>query len=111
MKLDIRSDGGIFVAKPLGEHLDFETVGIFRREIESVGGSGNKVVLDMSELQFVDSSGLGALLSLLRRLSSEGGDLRLAGVTPSVAALLQLVRLDQIIGMYESSDEAIRSFR
>ena len=111
MKLDITTDGGIYVVKPLGEHLDFETVGVFRREVDSLGGSGNRVVLDMSELQFVDSSGLGALLSLLRRLSSEGGDLRLAGVTPSVAALLSLVRLDQIIGIHESSEEAVRSFR
>jgi anti-sigma B factor antagonist len=111
MKLETSTVAGIALVKPIGEHLDYENVEEFRRQMGEVLSAATEVVLDMSQLQFVDSSGLGAILSSLRRLSSEGGDLRLAGVNPSVAALLQLVRLDQIIGIYESSEAAVRSFQ
>ena len=111
MKLELHVDSGVSVVRPVGEHLDYETVGEFRRELEQKLQGQERVVLDMSSLQFVDSSGLGAILSLLRRLTAGGGDLRIAAVTPTVAALLQLVRLDQIIGIYDSSEEAVRSFR
>jgi anti-sigma B factor antagonist len=104
-------NSGVALVTAIAEHLDFENVNAFRREMDHVLSEATEVVLDMRQLRFVDSSGLGAILSSLRRLSSSGGDLRLACVTPEVAALLQLVRLDQIIGIYESSEEAVRSFR
>ncbi len=111
MKLETTMNSGVALVTAIAEHLDFENVNAFRREMDHVLSEATEVVLDMRQLRFVDSSGLGAILSSLRRLSSSGGDLRLACVTPEVAALLQLVRLDQIIGIYESSEEAVRSFR
>jgi anti-sigma B factor antagonist len=110
MNLDTKDLGNVRVVTPQSEHLDFENVGDFRRQMDEIVAEVNRVVLDMGNLEFVDSSGLGAILSLLRRLSAEGGDLRIAGVSPTVAALLQLVRLDQIIEVYETSQEAAQSF-
>lgn len=111
MNLEVMNEAGVSVVRLASHHLDFENVVEFRRAMDEILGEADEVVIDMSSLEFVDSSGLGAILSAVRRLSSRGGDLRLAGVTPSVAALLQLVRLDQIIQIYETSDEAVRSFQ
>jgi anti-sigma B factor antagonist len=65
------------------------------------------VVLDMSALNFVDSSGLGALLSCLRAMNGKNGQLRLYGMTKPVRALFELVRMHRIFTIYNSREEAL----
>jgi anti-sigma B factor antagonist len=91
------------------DHLDFDNASEFRRHMKEVADSAQYVVLCLDRVQFVDSSGLGAILSALRALSAKGGDLSVCGVTPSVAALLRLVRLDQILQVFASREEAVSS--
>jgi anti-sigma B factor antagonist len=91
------------------DHLDFDNASEFRRHMKEVADSAQHVVLCLDRVQFVDSSGLGAILSALRALSAKGGDLSVCGVTPSVAALLRLVRLDQILQVFASREEAVSS--
>ncbi len=67
-------------------------------------------MLDVDSLDFVDSSGLGALLSALRQAAAGGGDIRLCRVKPSVQALFDVVRLDQVLEIYPSRREAVESF-
>jgi len=67
-------------------------------------------VLDLSRLRFVDSSGLGALLSCLRQLTGRGGDLRLSGMSKPVRALFELVRMHRIFDIYPTKEEAIKAF-
>ena len=110
MELVVREYDGAVLVTLDGTHLDIENAALFRREIGTVAQSSRNVVLAFDRIEFMDSSGLGALLSVLRMLSADGGDLRLCGVNPPVAALLRLVRLDQIIQIFESCDEAVRSF-
>jgi anti-sigma B factor antagonist len=75
------------------------------------GGSldaGNaKVVFDMSQLQFVDSSGLGALLSCLRQLNAAGGGLTLCGIAKPVCSLFELVRMDRISEIFDTKTDAV----
>ena len=59
-----------------------------------------KVVFDLRELRFVDSSGLGAILSCLRQLNGKGGELKLCGMTKPVRALFELVRMHKIFDIY-----------
>ncbi len=89
------------------DHLDFDNAGEFRRHMKDVADSAQIVVLCLDRVQFVDSSGLGAILSVLRALSSKGGDLCVSDVTPSVAALLRMVRLDQILQVFATREEAV----
>ena len=70
-----------------------------------------KVVFDMSTLRFVDSSGLGALLSCLRQLNSVGGDMNLCGMSKQVRALFELVRMHRIFDIFNTPEEAVRSFQ
>jgi anti-sigma B factor antagonist len=69
-----------------------------------------RIILDLSQLKFVDSSGLGAMLSCLRQLNGVGGDLKLCGMTKSVRALFQLVRMHRVFEIFNDRDDAIRSF-
>lgn len=111
MDLSIERIGSVTVVRVPGEFLDASTVKAFKEGIGRViDGGADKVVLDMSHLQFVDSSGLGAILSCLRKLNSAGGDLKLIGMTRPVRALFELVRMHRIMDIYDTETEALRAF-
>lgn len=55
-----------------------------------------KYVLDFSNVHFIDSSGLGVLVTVLRNISKQGGDIKIAGPSPEVQSLFSLTRLDKV---------------
>ncbi len=63
------------------------------------------VVLDLSEVSFIDSSGLGALVAVLKSL--QGGDLVLCGLGGAVANMFKLTRMDKVFRIFQTADEAI----
>ena len=89
------------------QNLDASNVKAFRDAIKAVTDSREIVLLDMSTLNFVDSSGLGALLSCLRAMNAKNGQLRLFGMTKPVKALFELVRMHRIFPIYNSREEAL----
>ena len=71
-------------------------------------GSGiTRVVLDCSRLEFVDSSGLGVMVTLLRRLRESGGGVDLTGVRAGLLELLYITKLEKHFVMYKSVDDAL----
>jgi anti-sigma B factor antagonist len=107
----IETIGDVAVVVIPGDTLDASNTKAFKRDIAPVLETHAKVVFDLTQVRFVDSSGLGALLSCLRRLNQAGGDLKLCGVTKPVRALLQLVRMHQILDVLNTREEAIRAFQ
>lgn len=89
------------------ENLDAGNVKAFRDAMQAVTGSYEIILLDMSSLNFVDSSGLGALLSCLRTMNAKSGQLRLFGMTKPVKALFELVRMHRIFAIYNSREDAL----
>lgn len=69
-----------------------------------------KIILDLSQLKFVDSSGLGAMLSFLRQLNGMGGDLKLCGMSKPIRALFELVRMHRVFEIFNTREEAAASF-
>lgn len=69
----------------------------------------DQVVFDLQNLQFIDSSGLGAFLSLFRQLNTRGGHLALAAMSKPVKTIFQLVSMQKIFNCYPSVEEAIKS--
>lgn len=90
------------------DSLDAGNIKEFREQITPWLNSSQIVYLDMSQLNFVDSSGLGALLSCLRSMNNKNGQLRLFGVNKPVLALFELVRMHRIFSIYTSLGEAER---
>lgn len=88
------------------ESLDAGNVKNFREEIASAILSSDTLMLDMSNLNFVDSSGLGALLSCLRSMNSKDGQLKLFAITKPVMALFELVRMHRLFSIYATQEEA-----
>ena len=83
----------------------------FREALEPHVDENTKIVLDLAPVEFVDSSGLGAILSILRKVSTGEGDLRVCGANSQVHSLFEMVRLDRILQIFPTRDEAVASFR
>src|ERR671927_301285 len=92
------------------DELDASNAPELKRNIAPVLDANMKLVIDLSKLHFVDSSGLGAMLSCLRQLSSKGGDLKLCGMSSQVRIAFELVRMHRIFDIFPTKEEAVRAF-
>lgn len=110
MNLNTETTGEIVIVIFQDEALDASGTKAFKESMAPIIEEYSKVIFDLTLLQFVDSSGLGAILSCLRKLNAEGGDLKLACVTKPVRTLFELVRMHKIFDIFNSRDEAISAF-
>ena len=92
------------------EELDASNSAEFKSDIAPLLDATTKLVLDLSLVRFVDSSGLGAFISCLRKLNAKNGDLKLCGMSEQVRAVFELVRMHRMLDMFDTSDEAVRAF-
>ena len=95
------------VCRPVGE-LDAYTVGQFRESLGELA-SKPKLLIDMSEVPFVDSAGLGALIGGIRRAREVGGDVAVCCNRPTLVRLLHTTGFDRIVTVAETLEEAARS--
>lgn len=71
----------------------------------------NKLIIDLSEVEYCDSSGLSAILLAYRILQSEEGHIRIASPTKNVKGLIEISQLDRILPVVESVDKAIEELK
>ena len=103
----VRLDGPSPVLVVAGE-IDVFTAPLFKQAVVNLVAEGHRhLFLDMREVSFMDSSGFGALLGATKRLRPEGGSLNLIGCNKTIQRMLHLTRLDTILGVYESEQEAM----
>ena len=109
LQVDIDTRDGGTVVIPRGR-LTMVSAKSFRETVtaEIDRGSGEIVVGDLSQTEFVDSSGLGALVACLKTARQSGGDLRLAAPSEQVTMVLGLTNLDRVLRPRPSVDEAFR---
>ena len=113
MSIATFAQGRSMVVAPEGPRLDAEVAPAFREALLHVieRGCGNLIV-DLDGIDFIDSSGLGALVTAFKRLKGETqtGDIRLANVQPLVNSLLEIIRLNRVFTSYPSLDDAVQSY-
>jgi anti-sigma B factor antagonist len=73
---------------------------------ESVGSGRDRIVVDFSDVVFIDSSGLGALIAGLKATRQSGGDLRIAHVPEQVMTVLRLTNLDRVLRAHPTVADA-----
>ncbi|HXJ79958.1 MAG TPA: STAS domain-containing protein [Candidatus Methylomirabilis sp.] len=103
--------GDVTVAMVPGEELDASNAAEFKRDAGPLLEATTKLVFDLSRLRFVDSSGLGAFISCLRKLNAKGGDVKLCGMSKQVRAVFELVRMHRIFDICGTREEAVRMFQ
>jgi anti-sigma B factor antagonist len=100
------TDDGIAVVVPRGR-LTMVSARRLRDILnEAVAGGSPRIVVDMAETTFLDSSGLGALIAGLKAARQAGGDLRIARPTPAVLSVFELTNLDKVLRPRESVEGA-----
>jgi anti-sigma B factor antagonist len=111
MEIPVDSIDGVPVATVPVEELDASNAGDFKRDVGPILEANRNAVLDLSRVRFVDSSGLGAFISCLRKLNAKGGDLKLCGMSKQVRAVFELVRMHRVFDIAPTRQDAVRLFR
>jgi anti-sigma B factor antagonist len=106
--IDVRATEGGVVLAP-GGRLTVVTAPQLREAVAAQLQAGHQlIVVDLSTTDFVDSSGLGALVSCLKSARQAGGDLRIVAPTEQVSMVLKMTNLDRILQPRASVDDALR---
>jgi len=74
---------------------------------DAIEGGAHRVVLDLSEVSFLDSTALGVLIGAVKRLRTRGGTLAIVNTDASIAKTFQITGLDQIFTILPSREEAL----
>lgn len=96
MNFDIQSEDGIEIIVPLVRRLDASVAGVFKQELQSfIQQDKHYILLDFSHIDFIDSSCLGALVSILKTLNGRG-ELALCSLNSNIQHMFKLTRMDRI---------------
>jgi len=111
MKVTVESQPSGAVVVRLSGRLDLVSAGEVKQSISQTVGKGQKrLVVDLGDVQFIDSSGLGALIGGLKTARQAGGDLRIARPGQQAVIILQLTTLDRVLRPYTSVEEALAGY-
>jgi anti-sigma B factor antagonist len=107
LRVDAADRGDVSVLAPVGD-IDLHTAPVVDRRIEELEAVGRRtVVVDLTGVEFLDSSGLGMFVAAQHRLSAAGGGLRIACPPPHAQKVFRITRLAEVIPVYDSVDESI----
>ena len=111
MKIDERTIGGVTVLDMKGKMLIGEGDELLREKINSVvEGGKSKILLNLAEVPYVDSAGLGEIVRCYPTVSRSNGRLKLVNLTKRLHDLLSITKLLTVFETYEHEDEAIKSY-
>lgn len=110
-KLTSRQVGDVTVIDAGGRITLGEGSSAFRDIIRDMAAKGNKkLLLNLGEVSYIDSSGIGEMVSGFTTVTNNGGQLKLLGLSKRVKDLLQITKLYTVFEVYDDEAEAVRSF-
>jgi anti-sigma B factor antagonist len=112
LKIGVRvlSDG-IFIVDGAGRIIFGEETAMLRDQVKALISESGRIVLNLADVTYIDSGGLGTLVALYTTARNAGGAVKLSRLTPRVGDLLQVTKLLTVFEVYNSEDEAVLSFR
>ena len=113
MDLQHAKEDDVLIVTLQGQSLDAREAPKFKDMVTALidTESTENLVFDLTDLQFIDSSGLGSFLSVLRHVNNRGGDLKLACMTKPIRTMFEVVRMHKLFEVFNSTDDALRSFQ
>jgi anti-sigma B factor antagonist len=111
MQIEERSVGGVMVLDVKGKVTLGEGDEMLKDKVNSLVNQGHKkIVLNLAEVPYIDSAGLGEIVRTYTTVSRQGGSLKLLNLTKRITDLLSITKLLTVFETYDSENEAIRSF-
>jgi len=112
MKIKEKIEGDVAILTVSGNMMGGPETASLHEKVKSLMSDGiKKMVIDLSKVKWMNSSGLGVLMSCWGSLRKEGGNLKLANVSEKIDSLLMITQLVQFFETYETVDRALASFK
>ncbi|NVN89868.1 MAG: STAS domain-containing protein [Desulfuromonadales bacterium] len=93
------------------ERLDAHNSEDLKAEMNRLFAAGSKeLIVDLKDVRFIDSSGLGVLVSGFKNASTRQGSLKLSGLQTQVRSMFELTRLHRVFDIFQTTDEALESY-
>jgi anti-sigma B factor antagonist len=111
LRVATRAKDEILVVDCSGRIVFGEESSLLREAVKKAVSANNRIVLNLGEVNYIDSGGLGTLVALRTTAQNAGGTIKLTNLTKRVGDLLQVTKLLTVFDVYNSEAEAIESFR
>lgn len=109
MEIEDKQIGGILIVLPLEKRIDASVSTEFKgKMVDWINAGSRRIILDLSNVDFIDSSGLGAIVSSLKTIGNDG-DLVICGIKETVMGLFRLTRMNRVFQIFPSQPEAIQA--
>lgn len=111
MKLTSREENGVVILEPKGKIMGGPDATILHDQLHDlIANDKKKVIIDLSKVEWMNSTGLGILISGLTTLRNNGGELKLARVTDKIESLLTITKLITVFESFDDVEGAVKSF-
>ena len=111
MKIDTRTVGDVNILDCSGKiTLGEGTMAVRNTVREVLKNGGKKIVLNLADVNYIDSSGIGELVSTFTTVTNQGGALKLLKLTKKIQELLAITKLLTVFQVYNDEQEAVKSF-
>ena len=111
MPIDIRDESGITVITVTGKlKIGEQEVGVWETVLGVLDEGHRKLVLNLSDVGAIDSGGVGELVAAHTSATNRGGELKLEGLSPKLARILQITQLMGILETFDNEADALASF-
>lgn len=110
MELLVEKVGDVSVVTLKAEYVDASNCREFKDRINELLPSVKHLLLDLGKVQFIDSTGLAGLLTCLKQMTVQGGDMKVCCITSPVRALFDLVKMNRIVEVCKTRDDAFKTF-
>ena len=111
LKVATRVKDGILVVDCSGRIVFGDESSLLRETVKKAVTENNRIVLNLGEVNYIDSGGLGTLVALRITAQNAGGAIKLTNLTKRVGDVLQITKLLTVFDVYNSEAEAVESFR
>ena len=111
LKLSNRNEDGILVVDCAGRIVFGDESGYLRDTVKQLLLENNRIILNLGEVTYIDSGGLGTLVALYTSATQAGATIKLANLTKRVGDLLQVTKLLTVFEVYDTEEKALEAFR
>ncbi|UCF18961.1 MAG: STAS domain-containing protein [Gemmatimonadota bacterium] len=110
MNFEVSKHGEVTVVEVTGQLIVGNRQELKDDVLKLLDGGGRKFLIDFRDTAYIDSSGLGVLVSLSKKIREKGGEMRLSNLNEDLRTLFELTKLDTLFHIAASRDEALKGF-
>ena len=110
MSFHTSNEKGVVVVDVDGQLIVGNRQELKQKVLDELEGGQRKFLIDFANTGYIDSSGLGALVTISKQVREQGGEMRLAGLNDDLRTLFELTKLDTLFAISNSAEQALSAF-